>query len=279
MFHSGWTYTCKTCNTRWDFGFFHNKKCPKCTSIWKQIGGLVGRIVRIALILGIPLALLYACNHDLGKRVASQAVRTIDTRTLYTYGEGSYFSEIKANSGKNYFTLLTDLPVYAKPIASDKQGNSQKNMLLTKKSVRLGQAFKNGKDLWMPVEYYKGTSMRSGFILLGTWERLPWNKLDILSARALARKHFVDYVQANYATDDKKPLSEEEQKARGISLFIDTLLDGGTLMYVKTSDKGAVDKARSWFTDSRNVDIDVLQQDPDFKRTPLSGQPPAKKEK
>jgi hypothetical protein len=271
MFHSGWVHTCDKCKGQWDFGFFNNKKCPKCTGIGKQILSLIGRIVRVALILGVPFAIVYACDNDMGSQVASRAVRVLDSRTFYTYGKDAYLAEIRYDEGKDYYTLKTDVPAYTRPVAQGEEGGDALADILKKGTiVRIGQEFKRAGEYWAPVEYYVGKSMRCAFVLEENPVTTPWSTYDIKSRQAVALKEYQAFVLKNFATVEKKALSEEEAKARGVFALEDVKPAKGAFAYATLSDKGEIAKARKWFTASENVDMTVLQQDEEFKREPLA---------
>jgi hypothetical protein len=215
------------------------------------------------------------------KTAQNSAILVLDSRDFYAYGYESYLVGITKGKTKAYYTLSKKTPFYAVPLKPKAVGRDEpKETLPAKQVIRMGAVFRDGGDAWAPAEYYKEEKLMRGFVLLPrSWESAV-KAYSIEEREKLAHERYVAYVKKNFELivfknrkDVTKELADSLQ-----AYLLDDFHDKKAMYAALNTDKAGIEAAKRWYLDPINIDIDVLQLDPKYKRPALGADANKKKE-
>jgi len=266
-------YRCKKCDTVWNTGFFHNDRCPQCFGWIRRSLRMLKFVILIGALAGGSWFVLSLINHKWSDALVDKALVVLDSRDFYSYGSRPYFGAVLSGTAKDYWVIRQKVLFWDQIVDTSAVETPPPRVVFSpRKVIRMGNVVRNGGDVWAPAEFYEGTTLVRGFVLLPRHWQDAVTAYDWEATTASYQNRFEAFVSKNVALkkmaaggQKEKVFAEENPEYYKINGFGSR----DTAYYALKTSQEVVDKARDYYLNSENIAIDVLQTQADFSRPAL----------
>lgn len=269
----GW-HKCRSCKHEYHAGFFVHSSyagCPKCWSKFSQITGVIKKIIKAAIPLGIVFAIVSCVNPSLLNKIYSHSLAALDSTTLYNYSKDAYLeSVIRGRQAERFFEISNETPYYVSILSGQKLASAEPLGILPEKViVELGSVIRKGGDAWIPVSFYVKDKPQQAFALFPRdWEAevavYDWN-----TTVENIKKIYVSTVMNNFELMEVEPKDEKDYKERYNDYYKVREIGEKTFYYAPKADKQQIDAIYSYYLSTNNRRMVILQADKEWERPAL----------
>lgn len=269
-------YKCQYCKHVFDVGFFNEKTCkkhcPKCWGKGSQISSTIGTIIKTLILPVIAVVILRFASVGIFGRVVSTAAAVFDSTTLYAYSKDAYLeSIIHGKQQQRFFTITKETPYYSSILSRAKLETSEPLGVLPENAiVELRNIIRRGENVWVPAFFYVGDKPQQALALFPRdWEEnvspYDWN------ARVESIKtEYETIVRTHFELMQVEPADEKEYKERYNDYFKVKDISGDDFFYAPKADKSKIDNAHSYYLNTNNINMVILQTDNEWVRPQLA---------
>ena len=268
--------TCRYCNHTFNTGFFNKntwkKQCPKCWNKGKQISGIIGRIIKTLILPVIVVVIIRFASPGLYGKIFSSAAAALDSTTLYAYSKDAYVENIiRGRQEQRFYVILKETPYHSSMLTKTELDSTEPLGILPEKAVvELRSAIRRGENVWVPAFFYIKDKPQQAFVLFPRdWEKsvsvYDWDE----RIKAI-RTTYQTVVKNNFGLMEVKPEDEKDYKEKYNDYYKVKDIGEQTFFYAPKTDKSQIDNIHTYYLNTNNINMEILQTDKEWERTELA---------
>jgi len=295
-------YTCRSCKHDFHAGIFNIGRCPKCWNWFKQLFGVLKRVVVVIVVIGVTLAILQCAAPAINQKITDTAIAAFDPTMLYAFSKDAYLeSIIRGRLDDKYYTIRQERPYYTSMIPHARVETTEpRGFIPANKVVELRSEIRRGEHVWIPASFYVGDKLQHAFVRFPReWDNLA-AKYDWDKRVSEIRTEYENYMIVNYkdilkavAPADEKETQEKyndyyrvkEMSITGARLTDLTfrgvrhrnlitrdindknlVRDTEYFLYAPKTDKKQLDSVWTYYLNPNNISMVIKQTDNEWKR-------------
>jgi len=246
-----------------------------------QIFRIIKKLILIAVIIGFPMYIVRCASPALFSTITNRALLAANSTTLYAFSKDAYVdSIITGQRDIKLYTIVRETPFYSSILAKDKLESIEPlGILPVNVVVELRNVIRRGENVWVPAFFYIGDKQQYVYALFPReWEQnvKDFNREKKVSA---IKNEYETFVKKNFQLMEVKPEDEKEYREKYNDYYMIRGVSGDNHFYAPKTDRSKIDKTYSYFMNSSNINMVMLQTDKEWTRPALVLNPVVEEEK
>jgi len=266
----GW-YECRTCKHNYHSGFLNITYCPKCWGKFSQIAHMLKKTFKITIAPFIVLLIVSLSSPFLFGKIITGTAAALDTTTLYVYSKDAYLeSIINGQQQQRFFSITKETPYYSSILSGARLENTEPlGVLPTKTVVELRSVIRRGENVWIPVFFYIEDKPQQAFALFSrNWEQSV-TPYDWYARVMEINTMYETVVKKNFQLMQVEQKDEKSYREKYNDYYKVKGMRGNVYFYAPKTDKSRIDNIHSYYLNTNNINMVILQADKEWVRPEL----------
>jgi hypothetical protein len=232
---------------------------------------MIGGIIKTLILPAIAVVIIRFAFPGLYGKIFSSAAAALDSTTLYAYSKDAYLeSIIRGRQEQRFYVISQETPYHSSILSKAELDSIEPLGILPEKAVvELRSEIRRGENVWVPAFFYIKDKPQQAFVLFPRdWEEnvsvYDWD------ARVKAiRTTYQTVVKKNFELMEVKPEDEKDYKEKYNDYYKVKDIGEETFFYAPKTDKTQIDNIHSYYLNTNNINMEILQTDKEWERPEL----------